>query len=206
MSQHVARLLSGCLLLSTILVLSGCVGRSAPQVSYFSLLTIEQLGDLKVIAVHPKVKLGINPVTIPESLKQSQIVTRQHGNQFEFSEFNRWAGVLERDLAAVVGDNLGALLGIEKVDYFPWMRHFTPNYRVEIDIQRLDGSLGGEAMLNARWAVADATGKELLVGNRSVFRQPLQGSGFAALVKAESLLVAELSKTLAEEIDRLITR
>ncbi|MCP4338559.1 MAG: membrane integrity-associated transporter subunit PqiC [Desulfobulbaceae bacterium] len=206
MIRYVARLLTGCLLLSTFLMLSGCVGRSSPKVNYFSLLSIEQLGEPQVIATHPEVKLGVGPVTIPESLKRSQIVTRQHGNLYDFSEFNRWAGVLEKDLAAVVGDNLGVLLGVEKVDYFPWMSHFKPNYRIVIDIQRLDGALDGEAELAARWTVADSEGKELLAGNRNVFRQPLQGSGFAALVKAESLLVAELSKTLAEEIDRLITR
>ena len=204
MIRYILRLLSGFLLLSTFLVLSGCVGRSAPQVNYFSLLTIEQLGDSKAIATYPEVKLGINPVTIPESLKRSQIATRQHGNQFEFSEFNRWAGVLERDLAAVVGDNLGVLLGIEKVDYFPWMRHFSPNYRVEIDVQRLDGALGGEAVLNARWAIADATGKDFLAGGRDVFRRPLESSSYDALVKAESLLIAELSKKVAGELDRLI--
>lgn len=204
MIQYVARLLSGCLLLSTVLVLSGCVGRSAPPVSFFSLLTLEQLGNTQAIGAHPEIKLGINPVNIPESLKRSQVATRQHGNQFEFSEFNRWAGALERDIAAVVGDNLGVLLGIEKVDYFPWMLHFEPNYRVEIDIQRLDGTLGGEAVLNVRWAVADATGKEYLAGGRNVFRQPLASSSYAALVKAESILVAELSKKIAGEINRLI--
>ena len=204
MIRYILRLLSGFLLLSTFLVLSGCVGRSAPQVNYFSLLTIEQLGDSKAIATYPEVKLGINPVTIPESLKRSQIATRQHGNQFEFSEFNRWAGVLERDLAAVVGHNLGVLLGIEKVDFFPWMRHFSPNYRVEIDVQRLDGALGGEAVLNARWAIADATGKDFLAGGRDVFRRPLESSSYDALVKAESLLIAELSKKVAGELDRLI--
>jgi uncharacterized lipoprotein YmbA len=206
MIRYVARLLAGCLLLSTFLMLSGCVGRSSPKVSYFSLLSIEQLGEAQVIAAHPEVKLGVGPVTISESLKRSQIVTRQHGNLYDFNEFHRWAGVLEKDLASVVGDNLGLLLGVDKVDTFPWMSHFKPNYRIVIDIQRLDGTLNGEAGLAARWNVADSEGKELLASGRSVFRQSLQGSGFAALVKAESLLVAELSKTVAEEIDRLITR
>jgi uncharacterized lipoprotein YmbA len=204
MIRYVARLLAGCLLLTTFLMLSGCVGRSSPKVNYFSLLSIELMGESQVIAVHPEVRLGIGPVTISESLKRSQIVTRQHGNLYEFNEFNRWAGVLEKDFAAVVGDNLGLLLGTQKIDYYPWMRHFTPDYRVMIDIQRLDGPLDGEAVLGARWTVADTEDKDVLASGRSVFRQPLQGSGFAALVKAESLLVAELSKTVAEEIDRLI--
>ena len=73
-----------------------------------------------------------------------------------------------------------------------------------IDIQRFDGSLGGDAVLDARWAVADAAGKESLAGGKITLSQPLQGPGYAALVKAESLLVAELSKKVAGEIDSLV--
>lgn len=206
MIRYVVRMLAVCMLFSTFLMLSGCVGRSSPKVSYYSLLSIEQLGEAQIIASHPEVELGVGPVTIPESLKRSQIVTRQHDHLYEFNEFHRWVGVLEKNLAAVVGDNLGLLLGVDKVDTFPWMSHFKPNYQIVIDIQRLDGALDGEAGLAARWSVADSEAKELLAGGRSVFHQPLKGSGFAALVKAESLLVAELSKEVAVEVDRLISR
>ena len=91
------------------LLLAGCIGRKSPEVSYYSLLTIEQLGEVIAISSHPELSLGIGPVTIPDSLKRSQVATRQHGNQYAFDEFNRWAGVLERDLTMVLGDNLGVL-------------------------------------------------------------------------------------------------
>ena len=186
------------------LLLAGCIGRKSPEVSYYSLLTIEQLGEVIAISSHPELSLGIGPVTIPDSLKRSQVATRQHGNQYAFDEFNRWAGVLERDLTMVLGDNLGVLLDVKKVGTFPWLNYFTPTYRVVIDIQRFDGSLGGDAVLDARWAVADSEGKELLAGGKIILRQPLQGPGYAALVKAESLLVADLSKKVAGEIDSLV--
>jgi uncharacterized lipoprotein YmbA len=192
------------LLLCCVLLLSGCIGRKSPEVTYYSLLTMEQLGEVQSIASHPEVRLGIGPITIPDSLKRSQVATRQHGNQYEFDEFNRWAGVLEKDITAVVGDNLGVLLGVEKIGFFPWMHYFTPSYRVVIDFQRLDGSLDGEAVLGARWAVADAEGKEFLAGDKIVLRQPLQEPSYAALVKAESFLVAELSTKIAGEINGLL--
>jgi len=192
------------LLLCCVLLLAGCIGRKSPEVTYYSLLTMEQLGQVQAIASHPEVRLGIGPVTIPDSLKRSQIATRQHGNQHSFDEFNRWAGVLEKDLTSVLGDNLSDLLGVEKVGYFPWMHYFKPTYRVIIDVVRLDGALDGEAVLSARWTVADADGKEFLAGGKSDYRRPLQGSDYAALVKAESLLVAELSKMVAGEIDSLV--
>ena len=192
------------LLLCCVLLLAGCIGRKSPEVTYYSLLTMEQLGEVKTLSSHPELRLGIGPVTIPDSLKRSQVATRQHGNQYAFDEFNRWAGVLEKDLTSVLGDNLGDLLGVEKVGYFPWMHYFKPTYRVVIDVVRLDGALDGEAVLSARWAVTDADGKEFLAGGKSDYRRPLQGSDYAALVEAESLLVAELSKKVAGEIDSLV--
>jgi len=192
------------LLLCCVLLVTGCIGRKSPEVTYYSLLTMEQMGEVQPVSSHPEIKLGVGPITIPASLKRSQVATRQHGNQYAFDEFNRWAGVLEKDITNVVGDNLGVLLGVEKIGFFPWMHYFTPSYRVIVDIQRLDGSLDGEAVLGARWAVADAEGKELLAGDKIVLRQPLQEASYAALVKAESLLVAELSKTIAGEINGLL--
>lgn len=192
------------MLICCAFLVTGCIGRKSPEVTYYSLLTMDQLGDVQAVSSHPEISLGIGPITIPDSLKRSQVATRQHGNQYAFDEFNRWAGVLEKDIANVVGDNLGALLGVEKVSFFPWMHHFTPSYRVIIDIQRLDGSLDDEAVLGARWAVADAEGEELLAGGKVVLRQPLQGSGYADLIKAESLLVAELSNKIANEINGLL--
>ncbi|MDG5467226.1 PqiC family protein [Deltaproteobacteria bacterium IMCC39524] len=192
------------LLVCCLLLLAGCIGRKSPEVTYYSLLTMEQLGEVQAIASHPELRLGVGPVTIPESLKRSQIATRQHGNQHAFDEFNRWAGVLEKDLTSVLGDNLGDLLGVEKVGHFPWMHYFKPTYRVVVDVVRLDGALDGEAVLSARWAVADSDGKEFLAGGKSDYRLPLQGSDYAALVKAESLLVAELSNKVAGEINDLL--
>ena len=192
------------LLFCCVLLVTGCIGRKSPEVTYYSLLTMEQMGEVQPVSSHPEIKLGVGPITIPASLKRSQVATRQHGNQYAFDEFNRWAGVLEKDITNVVGDNLGVLLGVEKIGFFPWMHYFTPSYRVIVDIQRLDGSLDGEAVLGARWAVADAEGKEFLAGDKIVLRQPLQEASYAALVKAESLLVAELSKKIAGEINGLL--
>ena len=191
---------AGIVLLIVVLLLSGCLSRSAPKVTYYSLLTMKQLGDVQAVASLPDVKLGIGPITIPDSLKRSQVATRQHGNQYEFNEFNRWAGVLERDLTTVIGDNLGHLLGVEKIGFFPWMTYFEPSYRVIIDVIRLDGAIDGEAVLSARWAISNTDGREFLVGKKSDYRQQLEDASYAALIKAESQLLAALSKEIAAEI------
>ena len=201
MTGHISK---WAMLFCCFLLLAGCIGRKSPDVTYYSLLTMEQLGEVETISRHPEILLGVGPVTIPDSLKRSQVVTRDHGNQYSFDEFNRWAGVLEQDLAVVVGDNLGGLLGVEKVGFFPWMNYFSPTFRVIIDIQRLDGSLDGEAVLDARWAIADADGRELLAAGKADFRRDVDSGGYVELVKAESFLVAELSKKIAVELNVLL--
>jgi uncharacterized lipoprotein YmbA len=188
------------LILVSVLLISGCLNRSAPKVTYYSLLTMAQLGETEVVASLPEINLGVGPVVIPDSLRRSQVATRQNDNQHEFAEFHRWAGVLERDITSVLGDNLGQLLGIDKVGFFPWLYHFKPTYRVMVDMIRFDGSIDGEAVLSARWAISDSSGKELLIGKRSDYRQPLEEASYASLIKAESQLLATLSKEIAAEI------
>jgi uncharacterized lipoprotein YmbA len=188
------------LLVACLLLLAGCLSRSAPHVTYFSFLTMAQLDETPALADLPEVILGVGPTTVPDQLKRAQIATRQHGNQFKFDEFNRWVGVLENDLTTVLGENLGQLLSTEKIDFFPFMPHFKPTYRIAVDVIRLDGALDGEAVLTARWAISDATGKELLASGKSDYRQALSEASFAALVKAESQLLAALSKEIAKEI------
>ena len=165
---HVRKSGAGVVLFVVVLLLSGCLSRSSPKVTYYSMLDMAQLGEVQSVASLPEVKLGIGPVTIPDSLKRAQIATRQHGNQYEFSEFNRWAGILEKDLTSVLGDNLGQLLGVEKIGFFPWLHHFKPTYRVTVDVLRLDGAIDGKAVLSARWAVYDADGKEVEDGLEEV--------------------------------------
>ncbi|MGK2945676.1 MAG: PqiC family protein [Desulfuromonadales bacterium] len=185
-------------LISTCIAVAGCLGKQSPKVAYYSLLSMKQMGTHTVAQTGGDQRLGIGPITIPGVLKRTQIVTRDVQNIYRFDEFHRWAGVLEKDFAYVLGDNLGDLLGVEKIAFFPWMHYFSPTHRIIIDIIQFDGNLSGEAVLSARWVITDATGKVTLAGGKSVHRQPVKGGDYAGLVKAESLLLAELSKEIAK--------
>ncbi|MGW8313715.1 MAG: PqiC family protein [Desulfuromonadales bacterium] len=191
------------LLLVILLLLPGCIKRSAPQVTYFTLLTLKQMGDTQTLAALPELKLGVGPITIPDRLKRAQIATSRHGNEFEFNEFNRWAGMLETDLTEVLGENLNQLLGTEKVGFFPWAYQFKPDYRIMVDVLRLEGALAGDVILSARWMVLDAAGKDVLARGKSEYQQQAEGKDFADLIRAESQLVGMLSKELAGKISIL---
>jgi len=189
--------------LTVAVLLSGCLGNGSPSVSYYSLLTAQQLQVAQAVASLPDVQLGIGPVSVPDSLKRAQIATCQQGNLYAFDEFNRWAGTLEKDLSYVLGENLGQELGVNKIAFFPWLPHFQPTYRVIVDITRFDGNLKGEAILSARWVVTDNSGKAVLAGGRSEYRQTLEAETYTALIHAESQLVARLSHEIAVAIAAL---
>jgi uncharacterized lipoprotein YmbA len=72
-----------------------------------------------------------------------------------------------------------------------------------VDVTRLDGALNGEAVLGAQWVVADSSGKKVLAGGRSEYRQPLAEETYTALIAAESQLVAQLSHEIAVAIAAL---
>lgn len=191
-------------LLSTCVVFSGCIGKQSPEVTYYSLLSMEQMAAIGVVEPHAtELRIGIGPITIPDALKRTQIVTRDAQNVYRFDEYHRWAGILEKDMAVVLGDNLEDLLGAEKVAFFPWMQHFKPSHRIIVDVIRFDGALNGEATLSARWAITDAEGKINLAGGKSVYHLPVKEGGYAGLLRAESLLLAELSKEIAKGIKSL---
>lgn len=191
-------------LLSVCVFFGGCIGSQSPSVTYYSLLTMEQLGDpVSVTDPAADLRIGIGPITIPDALKRDQLVTRDSRNVYQFDEFHRWAGVLEKDIAIVLGNNLEDLLGAEEIAFFPWMQYFKPTHRVVIDFIRFDGVLAREATLEARWAVADAEGQVTLARGKSVNRQTIEAGDYAGLLQAESQLLADLSREIAKAIDDL---
>ena len=191
-------------LLAICAVFSGCIGKRSPEVTFYSLLSMAQMNEAaSTDRVDSGLRVGIGPITIPEALKQAQLVTRDTRNIYRFDEYHRWAGILEKDIAYVTGENLMMLLGTDKIAFFPWMPHFSPTHRVIIDILRFDGELSGDAVLSANWTIADATGKISLASGSGVYRQPVSGGDHTRLVKAESRALADLSRVIATELNRL---
>lgn len=200
MTARFRKILRRLALLAACLTLAGCLGKSSPQVTYYSLLSLAQLdtaGAQIQTQTRSPLAIGIGPISLPDPLKRNQLVTRDARNIYHFDEFHRWAGTLEEDIALVLGNNLGELLGGAKIAFFPWRPHFVPTHRLIIDILRFDGQLAGEAVLNLHWTIADATGKVQLASGKSVYRQGVAGADYAALVAAQSQLLAALSRELA---------
>lgn len=176
------------------IALAGC-GGAQPSVHYYRLdpLALTAPPDT---AKGDELRIGVGPVTIPESLKRQEIVSHMRDNQLQVSTLHRWAGLLEKDLTRVITENLGRQLGSDQVLSFPWASYFKPDYRVVIDILEMSGDLEHVVTLRAGWTIVDGTGKEILLRKISSYRQPAAEQSMNGLVGATNQTIA----LLCEEI------
>lgn len=148
--------------------------------------------------------VGVGPVSIPDYLNRAQIVTRAGTNRLDVNEFNRWGGSLVANLASVVAQNLSALLGTDDVHVIPENEPVTPRYRVVVSVTRMDGALGEDVVLDARWIIVGSDNRDQLTSGRTLARQASNGGGYEAYVQAQSRTLERLSRDIAAAISALM--
>ena len=144
--------------------------------------------------------VGIGPVVLPKYVDRINIVTTAGPQRLRVDEQNVWAEPLDENVTRVLGENLSALLGTDRVHFDPWPRGAV-DYRVSVTVVRLTGALGGEARLDALWSVRKEDGEKPLASRRSNLRHPA-GDSYDAFAAALSDILAELSRQIAEVIPR----
>lgn len=181
-----------------------CAGRTKQARFYVLSPVAEAEGTVKKGAVGSRdIAIGISPVALPKYLRKAQIVTRTGSNELHLAEFDRWAGKLEEDISRVIAENLTQLLQTDKVLSYPSMEAIDLDYTIKIDVSRFDGRLGGDIELIARWAVFDKLGNTVYGVKATQIIEPVSGSGYAAMVAAQSRALAAFSRKLAAAINDL---
>jgi uncharacterized lipoprotein YmbA len=74
------------------------------------------------------------------------------------------------------------------------------DYRVEVEIYRMDGDLWKDAVLDVWWTVSGGAGNILLQSKRSKFSESVTGNTYSALVQAQSRMLHTFSREIAEAI------
>jgi len=147
--------------------------------------------------------IGVGPVQLPQYVNRPQIVTRTSRNELEVAVFARWGEPLEENFSRVLAENLTILLGTDRVAVYPWKRTKPIDYQVVLEVPRFDGMLGGEVSMRVRWNVMGEHGKEVLVKKYSSFSERAESQGYEALVAAQSRMLAQLSRQMAEAIQAI---
>jgi uncharacterized lipoprotein YmbA len=200
------RLLSGWMLLTVgllYLVLSGCA--STPAARFYTVSALPASGEVKDQGREPCVSIGIGPVRIPSYLDQSGIVTQASPNEYRVEEFSRWSEPLENNISRTLATNLTALLCTKMVAAFPWRNSITFDYRLFVDVTRMDGVLGESAILNASWMIFDGADKrKLLAAKQTICREGLTDKSYESFVAAQSRNIGVLSNEIAAAIKILL--
>lgn len=152
------------------------------------------------------ISVGIGPVTIPDYLDRPQIVTRTNQNELNISEFNRWAGSLDSNVARVLVENLSTLLSPEGISVTQWERAATVDHRIAVDIIRLDAMPDGNVVLKAQWTILGNGENTVLTTRESSFSECIDGESYNARVAAMSRALADLSQEIADAMNAIIQR
>jgi uncharacterized lipoprotein YmbA len=167
---------------------------------------LESLRDLepgrKGEASLPEVSVAVGPIGLAAYLDRPQIVTLSAENELRVNEFDRWGESLKSGITRVVADNLALLLDTTRVAAAASQAFPRAGYQVAIDISRFEGAPGGRTVLQARWRIISGE-NNLRKSRGAALEERSPGSDFASLVKAHSLLLARLSREIAEGVAAL---
>ena len=169
---------------------AGCA--TSPASKFYTLSPVQVVEQSS--GGHP-VTIAIDPVTVPELVDRSQIVTRLDANRVSIDEFARWAEPLKKQIPGVLAEDLGRFIPGAIVSTYP-QRVDDNAYRISIDVQVFDSSTNGAVMLAVIWSVRSPKGGENVSG-RSVVHEAAGGPGYDALVKAHSRALASVASDIA---------
>ena len=180
--------------------LDGCLGRSQSPRFYTLSPLIEDKALAKSDTPARDTRIGIGPIKLADYLDHSKLVTRTGDNRLVKAEFDLWAGAFRDNLTNVLAENIGLLVPTERIYLYPWRLSEPMDYQIILDVVRFDGDLGKDAWLVARWSIIGGKEKEVLEVGRSSIREPVKGSGYDALVTAQSRALAQISHEIVEAI------
>ena len=190
------------------LALAGCLGGPSGPTNFYMLsaLSLSPAGTSAATA-EGRIRIGLTTVVVPEYLNRNEIVVNLDNTVYRLAEFNQWAEPLNDNLTRVLEENLTNLLHDDSIDVFLTTDSSIPtDYRLEVDVLRLDGNLGDQVTLVAQWALLEAEEDELILMRRSEYQEPAADNTYKGLVLAKSRTIEKLSRDMAGAIKGTLSR
>ena len=201
--------LVGVILLAFSCLTAGCTfigGTQRPTKNYVLNSLYSEEVETQALANLRNIGILVGPIRMALYLDRADIVIRDSQNQIRLAEFSQWAGPLQENFSRVLAENLSILLATDKVGIFPGTRAMVFDFNVTVDVTRFDGIPGQKADLRARWAILDKDRKKMLFENHSALSQPTKDESMEALIAAESRILSDLSREIAEAVKVLAER
>ena len=137
-----------------MLVLCACA--ASPLTRFYTLTPADESALVDVAADRcSHVTLALGPITLPEHLARSQLVSRRADAdmQLQVNEFVRWGAPLPREFQHALTDAVSRHLRVAALVAYPLQDRFDTDWRIGIDVQRFDGVVGGPVHLLAQWTI-----------------------------------------------------
>ena len=188
-------------LVAIALAIAGC--GSSPSAKFYILNTVDRNVSTSTANMKDSnIAVKVGPVSIPDTLDHSRIVTRSGENMLILNEFNRWAGNFQSDVQRILGENISILLPTNQVVLSSEVSLLPTDFQVVINVRELDGQLGGIVTLNADWTVTHKGKEKTVMARKLVLQEKTDGTDYQAYVAAQSRLLAKLSQEITDEIRR----
>ena len=187
------------------LVLAGCLGgRSAPTRFYMLSPLVQSQTRTSPATAEARFHIGLEMVVVAEYLNRNEIVVNLDNTIYQLAEFNQWMEPLNNNLTRVLEENLTNLLQADSIDVFLVSGSSIPlDYRLEVDVLRLDGNLGDQVTLVAQWALLDEE-DELKLMRRTKYQEQTIDSTYKELVLAKSRTIERLSRDISAGVKKIL--
>ena len=187
------------------LVLAGCLGgRSAPTRFYMLSPLVQSQTRTSPVTAEARFHIGLEMVVVAEYLNRNEIVVNLDNTIYQLAEFNQWMEPLNNNLTRVLEENLTNLLQADSIDVFLASGSSIPlDYRLEVDVLRLDGNVGDQVTLVAQWALLDEE-DELRLMRRTKYQEQTTDSTYKELVLAKSRTIERLSRDISAGVKKIL--
>jgi uncharacterized protein len=188
------------------LALAGCLGGQSPPTNFYMISPLSpSTAGTAPASAEARIHIGLETVVIPEYLNRNEIVLNLDNTSYQFAEFNQWAEPLDENLTRVLEENLTNLLQDDSIEVLLASESSIPlDYRLEVDVLRLDGNFGDEVTLIAQWALLESEEDELILLRRSKYQTPVADETVKELVLAKSRIIDKLSRDIAEAVNKAL--
>ncbi len=186
-------------LIAVLILAAGCAGGGTPAVYY----TLQPTASVPAMVNAKPFEIGVGPVTLPDYLDRSALVTRISPNQLHIHQGHFWAGSLQDEILRVVTANLKSACPGVMVLPHPWSGSDPPTVRFRLSILSFEGHPGGEVDLKAAWSVEDMRNHQAPLRRETHIRRSVKGDDLEAYAAAMGQALSGLTREMAKDIATL---
>lgn len=156
--------------------------------------------------------INLGAVTINEVVDRPQLVMRLSTSQVKILEQQRWAQPLKNEIGRVIANNLSTLLNNQNVRSYPATNSsiavshkdtdsISKNnaFKIQINVPQFESNLDKNTHIAMQYNIRRVSDNQQLNGTVEL-TQPVNNTGYDALVEAQSRALAQMSAQIAEQL------